>query len=294
MATNTTEHCSSRNNTEELEVFAAQIRMKAIEMIGNAGKGHIGGSMSIADAIAVLYGGAMCIDPKNPAWRDRDFLVFSKGHAGPALYAALAIKGYFPMEWLATMNRIGTKLPSHVNAQTVPGIDISTGSLGQGLSIAVGLALADMIDRRLNYVYCILGDGECQEGQIWEAAMFAGNRNLNRLVIMVDYNKWQCSNAINKINDIRDIGAKFKDFGFSVIEVDGHNVEQIAWAIERAKEQTKGPSAIILDTIKGRGCSFAEQMENSHCITVSKEGAIEAIAAIQEQLKVGRGESVEY
>ena len=276
--------CLSNAELIDLEVFATQIRIKTIEMIAAVGKGHVGGSMSIADALAVLYGRAMRYDPANPKWEMRDRLVYSKGHSGPALYAALAIKGFFPQEWLKSMNQLGSNLPSHVHARLTPGVDVSTGSLGQGLSVAAGLAVADRLDGRDSYVYCVMGDGECQEGQVWEAAMFAGNHILNRLIVLVDNNKRQCSGELKKINDVGDIGRKFKDFGFDVFEVNGHDLMQIDMAIRQAKQSTFKPSVIILDTIKGKSCSFAEKMADNHNITVNTEQAVAAVKILETRI----------
>lgn len=275
---------SSNAEILEIEILAAEIRIKTIEMIGRVGKGHIGGSMSIADAIAVLYGGAMRIDPNNPNWDMRDRLVFSKGHSGPALYAALTLKGFFPQEWLYSMNQLGSRLPSHVHARLTPGVDASTGSLGQGLSVAVGMALADQMDNRDSFVYCILGDGECQEGQVWEAAMFAGNHKLNRLIAMVDYNKRQCSGRVDRINDLKDIGEKFRDFGFSVMEVDGHDLGQIYQAVDIARHQSFQPVVIILNTIKGMGCQYAEKAENCHNVAMVDEQTSAAVKVLEKKL----------
>jgi len=265
-------------------------------MIGAVGKGHVGGSMSIADAMAVLYGKVMRYDPANPNWELRDRLVFSKGHSGPALYAALTIKGFFPNEWLASMNQVGSNLPSHVHARLTPGVDASTGSLGQGLSVAVGMALADQLDRRDTYVFCVMGAGECQEGQVWEAAMFAGNHILNHLVVLVDSNKRQCSGELKDINDLGNLGRKFNDFGFDVLEVNGHDVAQIEMAIRKAKGSHIRPTVIILDTIKGKGCSFAEQMKDNHNIPAGPQQvstAVEVLEARIHKLNEMRGRSRE-
>lgn len=265
--------------------FAAEIRIACIQMIQKVGKGHIGGSMSIADAMAVLYGYAMQVDPQNPQDPKRDQLVLSKGHAGPALYAALALKRFFPMEWLDTMNQFGSPLPSHTNALLTPGVDISTGSLGQGLSVAVGLALADLMDRRPCHTYCILGDGECQEGQVWEAAMLAGNRKCGRLIVLLDENGFQCSNPTAYANNPGDLGAKFGLFGFQVETVDGHNIAAIVQAVENAKVLGEKPHLIVLKTIKGYGCSFAQGMANNHCIGVSEEQMEEAVAILNRNTR---------
>lgn len=273
-----------QDKMKELEIFALKIKIETIKQIGSLGFGHVGGAMSIIDTLAVLYGEVMNIDPNNPKWEDRDWLVFSKGHAGPALYATLALKGYFPVEELQTLNRPGTNLPSHCDRNKTIGVDMTTGSLGQGASLAVGIALGNRLDGRDNYTYLILGDGELQEGQVWEAALFAAHQKLDKLIAFVDYNKQQLDGYIKDINDLGDIHAKFETFGWHSQEIDGHNLEEIYEAICNAKAVSGKPSVIILDTIKGKDCSFAEGILNNHHMTVSKQQMDEAVAALQAKL----------
>ncbi|MHB9093785.1 MAG: transketolase [Eubacteriales bacterium] len=271
----------------EMEKFAVRIRIETIKEIGNLGFGHLGGAMSIVDTLAVLYGGVMNIDPKNPGWEDRDWLVCSKGHAGPAIYAALALRGFFPVEDLATLNRPGTHLPSHCDRNLTTGIDMTTGSLGQGSSLAVGIALGNRLDGRSSYSYLILGDGELQEGQVWESVLYAAQQKLDNLIAFVDYNKKQLDGYTRDINDLGDIKAKFASFGWHVQEIDGACVSQIYDAVAAAKETKDQPSMIVLNTIKGKGCSFVENTFLNHHMTVTREQTAEAIAKLEKQLQTG-------
>jgi transketolase len=275
----------SENKIKELKKFALKIRIETLKEIGSLGVGHIGGSLSIADVLAVLYGEVMNLDPKNPRWEDRDWLVLSKGHAGPALYAALALKGFFPMEWLATLNRPGTNLPSHCDRNKTPGVDMTTGSLGQGASSAMGIALGHRMDGRKNYTYLILGDGECNEGQVWEAALFAGHWKLNNLIAFVDYNKQQLDGYTKDVLDLGDLARKFEEFGWYSQDIDGHEVVEIYEAIEKAKAQKKKPSMIVLNTIKGKGWSFTEGNLNNHNMPITKEQMEEGLAQLENALK---------
>ena len=255
----------SQGEISELKKFTTRIRLETLKEIKNLGFGHIGGAMSIIETLAVLYGKVMKINPKNPNWKNRDWLVVSKGHAGPAVYAALAIKGYFPIEELMTLNKPKTNLPSHCDRNKTLGIDMTTGSLGQGISTAIGIALGNRLDKRYNYTYLILGDGECDEGQIWEGALFAHHHKLGQLITFIDANKKQLDGYTKDINDLGNIGEKFLSFRWHVQDVDGSDVEKIYIAIEKAKEIEKQPSVIILDTIKGQGLKFVEDtMANHH------------------------------
>ncbi len=251
-----------------LERTAREIRGLTIEEIGYLGVGHIGGAMSVVDILVLLYYRHMKVDPTNPQWVERDQLVLSKGHAGPALYAVLAKKGYFPLDWLRTLNRGGTNLPSHCDRQKTPGVDMTTGSLGQGLSAASGLALARYMDRTPGFVYCIIGDGESNEGQIWEAAMFAAHRKLSNLIVLADWNGMQIDGLTKEIIEMDDIVAKWTAFGWHATMVDGHDFEEMDRAIEEAKNRAapgiERPSIIILKTIKGKGCSFCEGQVSNH------------------------------
>ena len=237
--------------------------------------------MSICDLLSVLYGKQMNYDARNPEWEGRDWLICSKGHAGPAVYAALALKGFFPMEWLKTLNQPGTRLPSHCDHLKTPGIDVTTGSLGQGLSAAAGIALAKKIDGKENTVYCIIGDGESQEGQNWEAAMFAAQQRLDNLILFVDNNRQQLDNRTDAICSMESLKEKFESFRWETREVCGHDVEAVNEAIRQAKHDGGRPHAIVLNTIKGKGCTFAENQLKNHHINVTKDQAAEALKALK-------------
>jgi len=274
-------------NAANYEHLSADIRIQTIRALEKAGFGHIGGSMSVADVLAVLYGGAMRIDPLRPDWDGRDYLVLSKGHCGPALYAALALKGYFPMDWLDTVNRPGTRLPSHCDRLKTPGIDMTTGSLGQGLSAAAGIALGLRMERKENNVFCILGDGELQEGQVWEAAACAAHQKLNRLIAFVDENRRQLDGYVTDICNPFDAAEKFRSFGWDAVRVRGWDCTAIERAIRAAREPSNAPHAILLETEKGVGCSFAEREPFNHYMVITKEMADEAVAEIGRRLAAG-------
>lgn len=275
----------SKEKIKELKEFAINIRKEAIKGLGNLGFGHVGGAFSIADTLAVLYGEVMKIDPKNPKWEERDWLVSSKGHAGPTIYAALALKGYFPLEDLMTINTPGTKLPSHCDKNLTVGVDMTTGSLGQGSSLAVGVALGHKMEKKDNYTYLILGDGEIQEGQVWEAASYAAHAELDNLIAFVDYNKKQLDGMLVDINKPFSISGKFESFGWHAQDIDGHDVEAIYNAIEKAKEVKGKPSVIVLDTIKGKGWTYCETAASNHHITISKEQMEDALEELNKQLE---------
>lgn len=261
----------SEEKIRELKAFAADIRIAALEAIHAVGIGHVGGTMSICDLMACLYGYAMKYDPKNPKWEERDRLILSKGHAGPAMYAALALKGYFPREELLTLNQPGTRLPSHTDMNRTPGVDMTTGSLGQGFSSGLGIAMGCKKKKLDSTVYIVLGDGECEEGQVWECAIFAPAKGLTNVIAFVDYNKLQLCGTVEEVAGLKDIGGKFKAFGWNVLEVaDGNDVAQIVQAIDSAKSEKDKPSMIILNTKKGKDCCFAEDVFN-HNMTVSDE-----------------------
>jgi transketolase len=268
----------------QLNRLAIKIRIETIREIANLGMGHIGGTMSLAEVLAVLYGGVMKIDPANPGWKDRDWLVVSKGHAGPAVYATLALKGYFPKEELNTLNRPGTNLPSHCDRNKTIGIDMTTGSLGQGASSAMGIALGNRIDGKDNYTYLILGDGECQEGQVWEAALFAAQQHLSHLIAFIDYNRQQADGYTRDICDLGDLTQKFADFGWFATSVAGHDVVQIYEAIIKAKQQNEKPAMIVLNTVKGKGCGFAEGKPNNHSTPITKEQMVETVKELEIML----------
>jgi transketolase len=266
-----------------LKAKAREIRELTIEEIGTLGTGHIGGAMSIADILALLYFRRMKVDPKEPRMRDRDQLVVSKGHAGPVVYAALALKGFFPKEWLSTLNQGGTRLPSHCDRNLTPGIDMTAGSLGQGFSAALGIALGLRLDNISATVYTIIGDGESNEGQIWEAALFGASRKISNVVAFTDYNKQQLDGYTKDIIDLGELDAKWREFGWFTQRVNGHDIAALDGAIEKALSQKEKPSMIVMDTIKGRGCNFAEGIEKNHSMAFNMEKAREAIAALEAQ-----------
>ncbi|MCG8485411.1 MAG: transketolase [Clostridia bacterium] len=267
--------------------LSADIRIETIKALTEAGFGHIGGSASIADVLGVLYGGVMNIDPSKPTWEDRDWLVLSKGHSGPALYAALGIKGYFPMEWLKTVNKEGTSLPSHCDRLKTPGIDMTTGSLGQGISSAVGIALGNRVKGKDSYTYCILGDGEIQEGQVWEGVQTASHFKMDHFIAFVDDNKKQLDGRVENICEPFDVENKFRAFGWHAQTVKGYDIKEIYDAIEQAKAAKGMPSVIILDTIKGLGVSFAEKLDFNHYMVIDWVMANEGIEEIEKRYKEG-------
>jgi len=272
---------------KEFDQLAAEWRYVITDLICRAGSGHIGGALSLVEIVLSLYYRIMKVDPKNPKWSDRDRLVLSKGHAAPVLYVALAYKGYFPMSWLPTMNADGTKLPSHADGRTVPGVDMTTGSLGQGLSAACGMAKAAKIDGRTNNVFCIIGDGESNEGQNWEAAMFAAHHKLDNLIAITDDNKMQIDGTTTEILNIEPLTEKWKAFGWEVFEMDGHDWNNIYETINKAKSVTGKPKMIIAHTIKGKGCTIIENTVDSHNIKVPDQAAYDKyMGALTVQAKL--------
>ena len=251
-------------NVEELEKQAKVIRRGVIDQVYKAGSGHPGGSLSISDIMTVLYFNELNIDEKNPKWEDRDRVVLSKGHCVPALYSCLANRGFFDVSELAGFRKIESSLQGHPDMTKVPGVDMSTGSLGQGLSVAVGMALAGKLDKRNYRVYCLLGDGEIEEGEVWEAAMSANKYKLDNLCVIVDNNNLQIDGSIEEVMSSYPIDEKFKSFGFQIIKIDGHNIEEIKSAFEVAKNVKEKPLCIIAKTIKGKGVSFMENKVEWH------------------------------
>ena len=275
----------SKEREKELKIYSKKIQIETIKMIASLGVGHLGGSLSITDALAVLYGTQMKIDPKNPKWEERDWFVCSKGHAGPAVYAALAMKGYFPMSELDTLNRPGTRLPSHCDRLKTPGIDMTTGSLGQGASTAAGIALAHQMNKKSNKIFLMLGDGEIDEGQVWEMALFAGTKKLNNLIAFVDYNKLQLDGPTCEICDVGNVAKKFEDFGWYAQDIDGHDVQAINSAIDNARSQHEKPSMIVLNTVKGNGWSTVANKSSCHNVTISPAQEEEALGEMNAALK---------
>lgn len=249
---------------KELQIFAAKARIGVIEGVYNAKAGHPGGSLSICDLLAYLYNGEMSIDASNPHMENRDRFVLSKGHAAPALYATLALKGFFPVEDLKTLRKSDSYLQGHPNMNKIPGVDMSTGSLGQGISAAVGMALGAKLDKKDFRVYTVLGDGEIEEGEVWEAAMFAANRGLDNLVAVVDYNGLQIDGTVEEVNSPYPIADKFKAFKWNVVEIDGHDFDAIESALENARVTKGVPTCIVMKTIKGKGVSYMENAVGWH------------------------------
>lgn len=271
------------NNIEELKNIAKTIRKDIIEEVYSANSGHPGGALSIADIITALYFNEMNIDPKNPKDENRDRLVLSKGHASAALYAALAEKGYFPKEDLKTFRNINSYLQGHPDMKHIPGVDMSTGSLGQGLSAANGIAMMFKLDKNPARVYCICGDGEIEEGQIWEAAMSSSKYKLDNLCLIIDNNNLQIDGTIEEVMSSYPIDDKFKSFGFNVITINGHDFSQILQAFEEAKNCKDKPTAIIAKTIKGKGITFMENQVGWHGKAPSQQEYEQAIKELERE-----------
>ena len=258
---------------EQFDRLAAEWRYVITDMICRAKSGHLGGALSLVEVVITLYYRIMKCDPKNPKWEGRDRLVLSKGHAAPVLYVALAYLGFFPKSWLATLNADGTRLPSHADARFVPGVDMTTGSLGQGLSCACGMALAARMNQQAHTVFCIVGDGESDEGQNWEAALFGGHRKLDNLVAITDYNKLQIDGFTDDMLTLEPLADKWRSFGWEAFEMDGHDWDDINETINRAIAVKGKPSMIIAHTIKAKGNKAVENRPESHNIKVPDEAA---------------------
>jgi len=270
--------------TEDLKKRGKQIRRLTLECIGSLGVGHVGGSLSLGDLLAVLYhGDVMNIDPKNPKMEGRDRLVVSKGHSGPAIYAALASRGYFPESELQTLNRLGTNLPSHCDMNKTPGVDMTTGSLGQGFSCAVGVALGSKIKKDGATIFAIVGDGESQEGQVWEAAMYAAAKKLDNLIAFQDYNNAQIDGTVDEVNTLGRPEDKWTAFGWHAVTIDGHDHEAILKAIQDARQTAGKPHMIVLRTVKGKGVSFIEAMGvGNHNMPLAGEQLAAALAELAD------------
>lgn len=272
----------SMEQERTLKRFAAEIRLRCLDEFESIGVGHVGGSMSVCDLMACLYGGVMALRPGEPDWEDRDRFIMSKGHAGPAMYAALALRGYFPLEKLQTLNFPGTDLPSHTDRNRTAGVDMTTGSLGQGFSSGLGIALAGKLKRKSYRTYILLGDGECDEGQVWECALFAPQKGLVNLTVFVDANGRQLDGTTDEVLGLGDLGEKFRAFGWNTVDVpDGNDVRQIWSACETAKACTHRPTLVVLHTVKGKGCVFAENIPTNHNMPVTPEMAQTARARLE-------------
>ena len=260
-----------KNEKKRLQITAAKIRMGIIEGVYNAKSGHPGGSLSIADVLTYLYFKEMNINPENPKWEDRDRLVLSKGHTAPGLYSALANRGYFPVEYLKTLRKTDSFLEGHPDMKGTPGVDMSSGSLGQGISVACGMALASKLDGDRFHVYSILGDGEIEEGQVWEAAMFASHKKLDTLTAIVDNNNLQIDGELENVNSPYPIPEKFRAFNWHTVEIDGNDFDQIEAAFNEARKTKGQPTAIIMKTTKGKGVSFMENKASWHGAAPNEE-----------------------
>lgn len=267
---------------QELEQKARKVREDIIEEIYSAKSGHPGGSLSIADILTVLYFREMNIHPENPDWEERDRFVLSKGHCSPALYSCLANRGFFPVEDLKGFRNINSYLQGHPDKNKVPGVDMTTGSLGQGLSAANGMAIAGKVDKKDYRVYCVLGDGEIEEGQIWEAAMAASQYQLDNLCVIVDNNNLQIDGTIEEVMSSYPIDEKFRSFGFQVINIDGHDIEEIIKAFEVAKNVKGKPTCIIAKTTKGKGITFMENQAGWHGKAPNEEQYNQAMAEMRQ------------
>jgi transketolase len=277
----------AKTRIKELRLIAQELRITGLKMVRHARSGHIGGAFSLSEILAVLYFEKMRCDPKNPGWEDRDRMVMSKGHATVALYAALAKRGFFPVEDLDGFRRIESRLSGHAERH-VPGVDMSTGSLGQGLSAALGMAVGARIMGKSFATYAIVGDGEMQEGQIWEALMYAGAHNVNNLVVIVDYNRVQLEMFVSEMFGKSGLAGRLDSFGFNVVETDGHDVERFAAAIDAARAEKNRPTAIVAGTVKGKGVSFMENLYQWHGKTPSDaefDKAFEELLATKKELE---------
>ena len=267
-------------NEQMLKEQAKEIRKDIVTMIGQAKSGHPGGSLSATEIVTYLYFEELRIDPTNPKWDDRDRFILSKGHAAPVLYAALARRGFFPTEELSTLRKIGSHLQGHPDMKKVPGVDMSTGSLGTGFSAATGIAMACKLDKKENYVYTLLGDGEIQEGQVWEAAMSAAHYKLDNLIAFLDNNGLQIDGNIDDVLSPNPIDAKFAAFGWHVLVIDGHDFKQIADAVAAAKAEKGRPTMIVAKTVKGKGVSYMEKQAGWHGSAPNEGQVAQAMAEL--------------
>jgi len=263
-----------------LKEAAIAVRQEIVKMTSNANSGHLGGSLSCVDILVALYFHHLKHNPQNPSWPERDRFVLSKGHAAPAFYATLALSGYFPTEELKTFRDIDSRLQGHPDNKKTPGVEVSTGSLGQGLSVAVGMALGFKLAGKNNHVYALVGDGELDEGEIWEAAMFASHHKIVNITVLVDRNHGQNDGRTEEVMSIEPLAAKWSAFGWSVLEVDGHNIKDILDVLDRSMENRNKPIVIIAETVKGKGISFVEGNNDYHAKPLPKKLEAQAIAEL--------------
>lgn len=279
---------TSVGDLDVVRARATRLRERVITTLGTAGSGHVGGALSSADLLTVLYSGILRVDPANPRWEDRDRFILSKGHAGVALYCALAEAGFIPPEWLQQFNTYGCPLGTHPDMKKIPGVDMSAGALGHGLSVGLGMALAGQIAKKAYRVFVMLGDGECCEGSVWEAAMAAGHYHLDHLVAIVDYNRLSLDGPLEKVMELEPFGDKWRAFGWGVREIDGHDVGQIRDALTALPIVAGRPSVVIAHTIKGKGVSFAENVPAWHSINVDAVTVERALGELRAKGGVAR------
>lgn len=270
---------SQQWDRQAADELAKEFRYVITDMICRSGSGHIGGALSLVEIMISLYWRILRVNPAEPRWPDRDRLILSKGHAGPVLYAALAYRGFFPFQWLTTLNQDGTHLPSHVDQIQTPGVDITAGSLGQGLSCACGVALAGKLNKKDYRTFCIIGDGESDEGQNWEAALFAGHRKLDNLVVITDYNKMQIDGTTDEVLSLEPLADKWRAFNWEVFEMNGHDWDDIYVTITKAIAVTGKPAMIIAHTVKGMGNAAVQGLVGSHNIKIGDKAAYEKYLA---------------
>lgn len=273
----------SMERKEEFKRLAKEIRLTVLKMIYEAGSGHPGGSLSAVEIISTLYFDKMRVDPKNPNWGDRDRFVPSKGHCAPTLYTVLAEKGFFPKSELSTLRRIDSTLQGHPDMLKTPGVDMSTGSLGHGISVGIGMALGGRLSKKDFYVYVLVGCGELNEGQVWEAAMAAAKYQLDHLIVILDYNCYQLDGSMDEIMPLGDVMAKWKSFGWNVMEINGHESEEISDAIDMAKKASGRPTITVAHTVKGKGVSFMENTHLWHGKKISDEEYEKAVSELREE-----------
>ena len=270
----------STERVAELEELARKVRIKLLVTVGRASSGHVGGSLSAVEVLTALYWHFLRIDPKNPGWEERDRFVLSKGHNTPLYYTVLAMRGYFPLEWLDTYDCLGSRLQGHPDMTKTPGVDMTTGSLGQGISAAVGMSIARKHLEMPFRVFAMVGDGELQEGQVWEALMYAGARRLDNLVCIMDHNKLQLASTLMDGLPIRPVVPKWESFGWHTIEIDGHDMEQVLGGIQEAIDYGRGPVAVISHTLKGKGVSFMEQVVKFHSVPPTRQEVHKALVEL--------------
>lgn len=270
-----------KQTSQQLKKTANESRKIILKMLTEAGNGHPGGSLSAIDLITALYFNEMKHDPKNPKWTDRDYFVLGKGHGVPALYATLAQAGYFDVSECMTLRKLGSRMQGHPDRTRLDSLEASTGSLGQGLSIAQGYAMAARLDKKDSRVYCIIGDGESQEGQVWEAAMSISKYKLSNLCIILDENRYQIDGTVKEVMDLEPVMDKWKAFGFNTIEIDGHNMDEILKALKAAREEKSRPTFIRAHTVKGKGVSFMENNNHWHGVSPTKEELAKALKELE-------------